>query len=264
MGVFARLGAVLGSGAAHVELAMASPQVFRGSIVRGEVVLEGGRVPQRVRMVSVDLYEYWISGHGKNRRYNQRREERVVLGEYIPVEPGFRRAYEYVLHLPDDARCTRRREGWEVRCEAHIPWSVDPRSSTPLRVLPHAEVLAVQRAARDLLGLHPLEWDGRGREVMYNFRAPAWLKDLLDGVRFHLWVDGDRLEGKLDLNKQERGVRGALGALVGADHENISIAIPRSELLTKRGSPNPAGAYEHLKVIFERLGAVAPPPPVRG
>jgi len=263
MGLFARLGAVLGVGVARVELAIAAPQVCRGGLVRGELLMEAGRAPQKVRLLSVDLYEYWITGHGKSRSYHQRRHERVTLGEYLPVEPGFREAYPFELHVPDDARCTRRREGWEVRAEAHIPWSVDARSSSPLRVLPHPEVLAVQRAARDLLGLQPLEWDGRGPEVMYNFRAPAWLRHLLDGVRFHLWVSEQSLEGRLDLNKQERGIGGALGALVGADHENVTITIPRAELLTKRGSPNPPGAYEHLKVMFERLGAVAPPLPER-
>ncbi len=263
MGLFARLGAMLGVGSAGLELAVANPQVFRDGTVTGELIVHGGRVRQKVRLLSVDLYEYWITGHGKNRTYHQRRHERLTLAEYLIIEPRSERSHHFELRIPSDARCTRRREGWEVRAEAHVPWSVDPRASTPLRVLPHPEVLAIQRCARDFMGLQPLEWDGRAAEVMYNFRSPSWLRELLDGVRFRLWVSGDTLEARIDLNKQERGLRGVLGSLVGADHEELVLSVPRSALVTKRGTPNPAGAYEYLKVIFERLGAVVPPMPVR-
>jgi len=263
MDVFARLAAMFGTGAATVELAVATPQVFRDGTVSGELILHGGRVSQKVRTLSVDLYEYWISGHGKNRTYNQRRHQRVTLAEYLTVDPNMERTFPFELQMPSDARCTRRREGWEVRAEAHIPWSVDARASMPLRVLPHPEVLAIQRCARDLIGLQPIEWDGRGPVVMYNFRAPNSLRGLLDGVRFQHQVAGDAVECHLDLNKQEHGISGALGSLIGADHDEVVVTIPRTELVTKRGTPNPAGAYDHLKVIFERLGAVVPPMPTR-
>lgn len=259
MGLFSRIGAVLGVGAAHVEIVLPTPRAFRDSEVSGQIVLHGGRVPQKVRRLTVDLYEYWVTGHGKHRQYHQCRHQREVLAEYLMASPGMQRTYEFRLQIPADARCTRRREGWEARAEAHIPWSVDPRASAPLQVLPHAEVLAVQRCARDMIGLVPVDWDGRRREVFYNFRAPHWLQHLLDGVGFRLWVEGDYLEGRIDLNKQEHGLKDMLGALVGADHEELTLHIPRSELVTRRGTPRPEGAYRHLKGIFERMGAVVPP-----
>jgi len=261
MSLWGRLGALLGIGASRVELTVSAAQVYRESEITGQLILHGGRVPQKVRSLTVDLYEFWFTGHGRNRQYHQRRHQREVLAEFIPVDPGTERAYPFQLRIPMDARCTRRREGWEIRAEAHIPWSVDPRASAPLQVLPHPEVLAVQRCARDYLRLIPVDWDGRSARVMYNFRAPQWLQHLLDGLRLILWVDDEMLEGKLDLNKQERDVSDVLKSLIGADHEEVHIRIPRHELITKRGTPNPAGAYEHLKVLFERLGAVVPTGP---
>lgn len=261
MSLWGRLGALLGVGASHVELAISSSQAYRESEVTGQLILHGGRVPQKVRSVTVDLYEYWFTGHGRNRQYHQRRHQREVLAEFVPVDPGMERAYPFQLRIPFDARCTRRREGWEIRAEAHIPWSVDPRASAPLQVLPHPEVLAVQRCARDSLRLVPVEWDGRSAQVIYNFRAPQWLHHLLDGVRFLLRVEGDMLVATLDLNRQERDARDVLKSLIGADHEKLDIRIPRRDLVTRHGTPNPAGAYEHLKVLFERLGAVVPPGP---
>lgn len=261
MGLFSRLGAILGFGSASVELAIASPNVCREGVVSGELHLIGGRVRQKVRAVTVDLYEFWVRGHGKNRTYYQRRHERLVLAEYVAVDRGSRRSYPFELRIPPNARCTRRREGWEVRAEAHIPWSVDPRASSPLRVVPHREVLAVQRCVRDLLGFQQVEWRGETDEVMYDFRAPQYVRHLLDGMRLFLQVVGDSVQCHVELNKQERGAADLLKAMVGADREKLVLYIPRSELLTHRGSPNPAGAYEHVKVLFEKLGAVVPPLP---
>lgn len=261
MGFFSKLGAILGIGGADMEVTISSPQVYRDSDVVGDLTLRGGRISQKVRQVTVDLYEYWVTGHGKHRHYHQRCHQREVLAEYLIVDPNLERTYPFRLRIPSDARCTRRREGWEIRAEVHIPWSVDPRTSVPLRVLPHPEVLAIQRCVRDILGFVPVDWDGRSAEVMYNFRAPQWLHHLLDGVRLRLLVVGDDLDVRIDLNKQEKDLRGVLASLVGADHEELGIRVPRADLVSKRGTPNPAGAYEHLKVIFERLGAVVPPMP---
>lgn len=260
--VFSRLGAMLGMGSATVEIALPSAQVFRGSDIVGSVVLMGGRVSQRVRLVTADLYEYWIRGHGKNRRYYQRRHERLVLAEYLPVDPNFEQQFAFRFRVPDDARCTRRREGWEVRVEAHIPWSVDSRASAPIRVIPHAEILAVQRATRDWLKFQPLEWDGSGAEVYYNFRAPNEMREVLDGLALRISVTDDMVEVKAEFNKQERTMRERLGSLVGADRERVGITIPRAELLSKRGTPLPAGAYPHMAALLQRIGIVPPPPPV--
>jgi sporulation-control protein spo0M len=262
--VFSRLGAMLGMGSAHLELETPGVPVYRGSDVRGSVVLVGGRVSQRIRKVTADLYEYWITGHGKSRSYHQRCHGRVLLGEFIPLDPGQTERYEFVLKLPDDARCSRRREGWEVRAEAHIPWSVDSRASAPIRVVPHAEVLAVQRAARDWLKLQPLEWDGARAEVYYNFRAPNEMRHVLDGMALRIGVTDDVVEVIVDFNKQEHTMRDRLKALVGGDHERMALRIPRADLVSKRGTPRPAGAYAPLATILERLGLVAPPIPETG
>ncbi len=259
--VFSRLGAMLGMGSAVVELEIPGVPVFRGSEIAGAVVLSGGRVPQKVRKVTVDLFEYWITGHGKNRSYHQRSHERLILGEFVRIEPGQTERYEFRLTLPDTARCSRRREGWEVRAEAHIPWSVDSRASAPIRAIPHAEVLAVQRAARDWLRLQPLEWDGSRPEVYYNFRAPNEMRHVLDGLSLRMSVTPDAVEVMVDLNKQERNMRERLTALLGADHERTPLRIPRAELVSRRGTPKPAGAYPYLGAVLERLGLVLPTPP---
>jgi sporulation-control protein len=253
-----RLAASIGIGSAKIGVAALEPQQYRGSFANGALLLESGETEQEVKMLTVDLIEFWVSGSGRNRTYHERSHGCITAAENLPVAPGFRQEYPFRFGIPSDARCSRRHEGWKLKAEAHIPWAVDARASTPLKVLPHPEVLAVQRAARDSLGLIPLSWDGSHSAIFYNFGAPPWLQGQMDGVAFRLLIVGETLTGEMILNKQEHGLGDFLKAMVGGDKESLPLTIPRSVLLTKRGSPNPAGAYPYLKELFERLGLAVP------
>lgn len=258
MSFLGRVGAAVGIGAARVSVVAAGQSQYRGSTVRGNCTLEGGTVEQEIRALTVDLVEFWVTGSGKNRTHHQRSHGRQTLAEGLTVAPGFRQEFGIEQGLPADARCSRRSDGWLLRAEAHVPWAVDARADYPLRVVPHAEVLAVQRAARDALGLVPAAWDGSGARVRYDFASPPWLKDRLDGVSFRLEVIGDVVVGDMVLNRQEHGFGDVLRSAIGADRESIPLQIPRAELRHGSGSPKPAGAYPYLKQLFEELGVVVP------
>lgn len=260
MGFFERIAAAVGIGRATLHVGILEPQQFRGSIGHGVLLLEGGEVEQEITKLTADLVEFWITGSGKNRTRHQRTHEQVTVAEDLQVTPGYRQEFPFQFTIPSDARCSHMREGWTLNAEAHIPWAVDARAQILLKVLPHPEVLAVQRAAKGALGLIPLSWDGSRAQVYYNFGAPEWLQPHLDGVAFRLEVVGDTLAGEMILNRQEQGLGDALRAMVGGDRESIAFQIPRPELVTKRGNPNPAGAYPHLQELFERAGVALPSP----
>jgi hypothetical protein len=258
MSFLSKIAASVGMGSCEIVVAATEPQQLRGSLCNGSLVLAGGDAEQDVKMVTVDVTEFWVTGSGKHRTHHQRVHQRVTVAENIRVGPGFRQEYAFQFGVPSDARCTRRREGWTLNAEAHIPWAVDARAHAVLKVLPHAEILAVQRAAKGALGLIPIDWDGSREQVYYNFGAPPWLQSHLDGVAFRLQVIGDTVTGEVILNKQEQGVGGIFRAMVGADKESLPLSIPRSALVTKRGGPNPAGALPYLSELFRQVGVVPP------
>jgi hypothetical protein len=132
--------------------------------------------------------------------------------------------------------------------------AVDARAQALLKVVPPPEILAIQRAARDGFGFKPVAWDGSRPEVVYDLSAPAHLRAHLDGIGFKLRMTEDAVVGDLILNRQERGVGGMLGALVGADKETIPFVIPRSELISKRGTPLPEGAHRYIAELLAGAG----------
>src|SRR5262245_32337054 len=124
MSFLSRLGASVGIGSCRVSVAAMEPQHCRGSMLHGTVLLEGGDSEQQIKMLTVDLTEFWVTQSGKNRTHHKRSHGRVTLAEHLVVAPGFRQEYSFEFGIPSDARCTRRREGWTLDAEAHIPWAV--------------------------------------------------------------------------------------------------------------------------------------------
>lgn len=264
MSIFEKLSAAMGMGGMRVSVTGSDAPLYRGRPVSAIVTLEGGSVGQRMLKLTVDLVEFWVQGSGRNRTYHTAvREQQELQGETVVI-PGFARTFAVNVAVPPDARCSRAREGWQLSVEAHIPMAVDARATAELKVLPHPEVLAVQRAMKGPVGMIPISWDGAGPVVVYDFGAPEWLRPVLDGVAVHLSVEGDLLVGELVVNRQEHSLADVLRAAVHADRESIPFSIPREQLLTQRGSPNPNGALPYMKKLFAQIGVVMPETPTGG
>lgn len=258
MSLAGRIGAAFGMGATRVEIHANEAVNWRGSTVTGAAVIRGGVVGQVLMKVTLDLTEFWTEGGGAHRTTEQRRAERVTLSGPLQVEPGSERTLPFEVGVPSRARCTRRREGWRLDVEAHIALAVDARASLLLNVLPHREVLALQRATRDTLGFSPVRWRGELAEVQYEFAPPPALLGHIKGLTLCASVEGADVVGRLVLHREEHGVGGIFRSLVGADRHEVPFRIARATLLTKRGAPNPAGAAPVLRAALAGAGLQAP------
>ena len=252
MSMLARLGATFGVGSVRVGITAAEPQSHRGSAVTAAVRIEGGTVAQDVQMLTVDLVEYWVTGSGKNRTHHRHVRERVVAAEALTVEPHFAQEFPVILHLPADARCTPRREGWCLSAEAHIRWAVDARAEVPLNVLPHREVLAIQRAVKGPMGFRPCAWDGAHDVIVYDFAAPDDLRHVLDGMTLRLRVTGDALEGEAVLQEANVSI-----ALVSAwERLADSADDPHAAAAALQQAADAANEPARKAKLLLRLGAI--------
>lgn len=259
MGWWSRIGLVFGVGGATVEVLPLADTVFRGSRVAGSVVVAGGAVDQQILKVTVSLVEHWVTGSGKNRTYHQSVRGQVPVASDLYVGSGYTERFGFEMDLPEDGRCSRRREGWRLAAEAHVRWAIDPRSTAELQVLPQAAILSVQRALRDGCGFGQVGWDGSGHVITYDFRAPERLQESLDGVTIHLSQEGGNVVGRLVVNHQEHGLGDMLRSMVGADRQSVPITVGSAQLLTRQGRPNPEGALSIVQSALSAAGIQLPP-----
>jgi hypothetical protein len=235
-------------------VAVDGSQQPRGSIVIGEVRLEGGAVAQHVNLLSVKLVDH-LSG---NRSEVRLLDERVVAGN-LNVEPGSHHSFPYQLELPDDAAIRSVvSTGCRIDADADISWAVNPRCSVNLNVTPHLEVQAIHSAMRKLgfMKNHAalpvaFSYGDRSRQTPRSYRPPMELAELMDGVIITLEVLEDKVVGHLYFDPKETSVGEKLRAIVSVDYRSFGIDFRRTELLMPSGKPNPEGAIPRLKEVIE-------------
>lgn len=248
MSALEQLLAAVGVGATQLTLALDAGVWPRGARITGSVLLEGGAVDQQIKSLAVRLEEY-IS-HGKSSEWKRRDEE--ILACPRDSHPGMRAQIPFSLRVPEDARLSQSHvshvsQVWRVSVEADILWAVNPRASLPVTVVPHYEVTAVQRALEkrgfEKTGVY-LDFAMRESPdtVVAYYRAPAALREQIDGASLHLRVHGAHVFGRLILNLHQHSVGEHLLALVGGDREEHGFELLRSELLNQKGGPRSEGA----------------------
>jgi hypothetical protein len=244
----------VGVGNADVAMSVSMGPCPRGAEVPFSVELKGGVGTQKVDCLTAKLIEFWVTGTGKNRSHHRRTVAAAVLAKEIVVGEGDLHTFEGALLIPDTVRCSRRREGCLIHVEADIPLAVNPRVEGVLKVVPQAEILAVQRAARDQFGLRQQMWDGANPEVYYRFEFNSGRVGDYDGVALKIAVQGATLEGAVHFIRRPTGITALFTSLTGGNIVSVPVSIPRSELRTKRGSPNPAGAVPWLQAAWDAAG----------
>lgn len=253
MTTFEEVLAQVGIGNADLTLHLPSGLWPRGGEVPGKLSLHGGTVPQQIESLVVRLDE--LVTQGKSSEWKPR-DERFVTTQFLTVPYG-KAEWEFLLRVPDDARLSTGPSAmlWRVSVEADILWAVNPRAQAAIEVVPHYEVIAVQRA---------LETAGFTKTNMYldfairespdtvvtYYKAPLSLREQVDGAALHLRVFGAFVHGRLILNRHQHSVGEHLLALVGADREEHPLQIRRDALLNDRGGPNTDGATPALQALL--------------
>src|ERR1051325_10344711 len=119
-----RIAASIGIGAAQLHIHLGSNICPRASILRGELEVEGGAVPQHIEWVSVALIEHWTENRSTN---TEERATRVLVGDF-DVLPRSRLSYPFEFDIPDYARLTSPSgtDGWRLIANADIRMAVNP------------------------------------------------------------------------------------------------------------------------------------------
>lgn len=102
----------------------------QGSLVEGEVRLEGGGLDQRCNLMCIELEEFWkeTRGSGEDRKKVTifRTRGRKVLGQDISILPGDSSTYEFSLKLPINSRLSTSTTGWRLKVSLDIPSLINP------------------------------------------------------------------------------------------------------------------------------------------
>ncbi|MCD9142383.1 sporulation protein [Streptomyces albireticuli] len=174
---FKKLLASLGAGGASVETVLFEENVVPGSVVQGEVRIQGGSVAQQIQGLSVGL-QARVEVEGGEEEYKQDVEfTRVQLGGAFEVQAGAVHTVPFGLEIPWETPITtflgRHLTGMNVGVitELAIARAVDSGDLDPVNVHP----LPAQQAILDAFG-----------QLGFGFKAADLEKGHIRGTRQRL------------------------------------------------------------------------------
>ena len=226
------IGAAFGFGAVSLTIETENGVQYRGEPVRCLVRVFGGRVPQTIISITVNLRNYRINGQSVN--YTTLDTQTFVDVEKIM--PGEMREISCVLRLPDEASLTvKHQAGVRIDAEAKILYGVMRRRALSLDVEPHRECFLLTSAMSALgfpLRSRFVEVPNQGRTVRAGFSIRPELQDQADSVELYAVVSGQWLRGRMVLHTHRASVGDYLKAAVGLQKQSVAFEIPRNALRT--------------------------------
>ncbi|WP_369133840.1 sporulation protein [Modestobacter sp. I12A-02662] len=243
---FRDLMARLGAGNATVDAVLDHPETTPGGSVSGTVTVTGGRIPQDVREVRVELVATVEVESGDNTWREDVTFGTTAVGGAFRVEPGEQRRIPFSFRVPLQCPFTSL-DGWRLhgmkvglRTRVDIPEAVDPGDVDPVEVLP----LPVQRTVLQALTARGFSFKGadvekgrlRGSDLPFyqevEFAPPRDLRGRVNELEVTFLADPQGVEVVLEVDR-----RGGLltegrdvGGRVHVGHADTDVAAVGARL----------------------------------
>ena len=234
----------------------------QGSLVEGEIHLEGGGLDQTCSLMCVELEEFWTEsrGSGKNRSRVTvyRTREREVLGRNISILPGDRSSYQFSLKLPANSRLSTSTTGWRLKVSLDIPGAIDPCSTLSLKVTGAGEFKAISAACSEMFQMREKEnsWKWGDMQSTYFRMLPSnELGREFDYIAFSLrQVEGTGgVHGKIIFNLQEKSFKDYLKAMLFMDRIEKPLALGREQLFCDDGTVKSLAVRDAIEPMIREI-----------
>ncbi len=241
----------------------------QGSLVDGEIHLEGGGLDQICNLMCVELEEFWTEtrGSGEDRKKMTvfRTRDRVVLGREISILPGDSSSYEFSLKLPINSRLSTSTTGWRLKVSLDIPGLINPCSiSSPgfsfkvsldipslikpcstlnIKVTGAEEFKAISTACSEIFQMREKDnsWKWVKEQFTYFRMLPSdEMKREFDYIAFSLRQieNTGGVYGKIIFNLQEKSFMDYLKAMLFMDRIEKPLVLNRDQIFCNDGTVN--------------------------
>jgi hypothetical protein len=213
------LGAAVGIGAATVVVASRTPVVGWGEEATGTVLLTGGEVAQRVKLLSASLMEHWTTttmvGKTVVTVHHYQAHDTMILASEIEISRGATLNFEYSLTAPWYQEFDHQ---WFIGAKAEIPAAVDRGGQANFVLTAPPDLRNLAAVLTEVSRIQVRSWHlCAGGVARAELIARDQARTELDGVRVEVKLVEGRLVGQVVVNPQEKNAMDVLKSLVQAD-----------------------------------------------
>lgn len=218
----------------------------QGSMISGNVIIQGGKLEQSGRSIEVELEEFWTErrGTGKNSRtvtvYRTRNSQ--ILEDQFTISPGDDVSYLFDLQLPRNSRLSTSSTGWRLKVTMDIPKAIDPYKTVKLKVVPAFEFQAIVQACEERLQFYEKKNSYRwstSYSTYFRLLPSEEMKKEFDYIAFDLSQTGNNgVNGEIIFNLQEKSFKDYLKAMVMMDRIKKSFTLNEGQLFMDDNTVN--------------------------
>jgi sporulation-control protein len=227
--MFDTLLARIGIGAATVDTYLENTTVTPGDLVRGEIVIQGGQVPQTM----TKLYARLMTRYKSDDRVHNFVLASQMLSDGFQIEPEVRWAQPFELQVPYHTPLTMLRTPVYLVTALDLPGALDPKDTDSVTVRPHPLQARVLTAI-DQLGFqlwqdeteYHGQWARYGSPVVQEleFRPSGAYRHHLRELEVMFHLDQQGLDVFLEIDRRARGL-GLLFEGLNERHTGLRFTI---------------------------------------
>lgn len=141
-----RMLASLGIGSAKVDTILSKSTYYQGELVKGDILIEGGKTKQRID----SIYLYLAAQSLLDEQQGERLLDQFLLTESFVIEANERKRIPFQFTLPVDTPVSAGGVTVYLKTGLDVKRAVDPDDLDGIEVTPHPAVDAIIRAFRRL------------------------------------------------------------------------------------------------------------------
>lgn len=181
----------------------------QGDAVYGKVLLQGGKYQQQLRLVKIQLEEFWqenrhISAGTKVPVSNNRisceilgpLSQSIILARQTSTAPFSEIMFDFSIQLPLNCRISKPSSGWRLTADADIVKARDAKTNFILNVVPSQEITLFIQTLVEKLQFKPVptwdpyepnsDWYWNARVTHTTLHPPTSLQSKLSSIEFDM------------------------------------------------------------------------------
>ncbi|KAB8137832.1 sporulation protein [Gracilibacillus oryzae] len=233
--MFKKLLASAGIGSAEVDTQLINDQLSPGDILKGKVVIKGGRTEQQVDRINLFVMTEALRERDDKKYYEKVVLHRFALNQSFTINAEERKEIDFDFELPIHTPPTINRTRVWVQTGLDIPQAIDPNDRDYLHVTPHFYMDTAIRAITDNLGfdLRKVEMEHSRRHGYiqeFEFRPSAEFRSDLDELEAVFFVKEDSMDIVLQVDRRAKSLGSLFAEALDMDESNVRMSLSRSEI----------------------------------
>ncbi|MDR6227608.1 sporulation protein [Desmospora profundinema] len=233
MSLFNKALARFGVGNAKVDTRLKQTRYRQGSLIEGEVHIQGGQVEQEVD----EIYLFLVVVYHQDGSQHEYVMEEFRLSEVFTIGPRESKVIPFEIHLPEDTPVTTGGCPVYLKTGLNIKMAVDPDDHDGIEVLPHPMVEQVLKVV-ERIGFQLVNIDFEFEKYYsrhpfiqeFVFHPTGDLRRSLNSLEVMFYIGEREMELILLLDRRATDLMGSLEEALDLDKRTLRLQVTEADL----------------------------------